>query len=245
MLYVIRESIHNGEWADTVIAYDPVAGLSGTDGLVELLFTGEYPVLTWAPFLIASMAVARLDLPRARVRGRLARTGGALAVLGYGGSWLALSLVPGAHSTIAATDGDSGASAWWSDTVGYLIGDTPVTWLLVGVPHSQTTFSILGNSGVALALIAACVAATERLPRLTRLFAPVSAVGVIALTAYVLHVLAIAAVGMEEETGPALLALTCAIAAAMVLAVGWTRHFRRGPLEWLLHHSTGVARFIR
>lgn len=246
VLYVIRESIYNGEWADTVIAYDPVAVLSGTDGLVELLFTGEYPVLTWAPFLIAGMAVARLDLTGARVRGRLALTGGALAVLGYGGSWLALSLVPGAHDTIvAATDGDSGASAWWSDTVGYLIGDTPVTWLLVGVPHSQTTFSILGNTGVALAVIAACVTATERLPRLTRLFAPVSAVGMIALTAYVLHVLVIAAVGMQEETGPALLALTCAIAAAMVLAVGWTRHFRRGPLEYLLHRSTGVARFIR
>ncbi|WP_079077515.1 hypothetical protein [Streptomyces sp. Root369] len=43
VLYVIRESIYNGEWADTVIAYDPVARLSGTDGLVELLFTGEYP----------------------------------------------------------------------------------------------------------------------------------------------------------------------------------------------------------
>ncbi|MFI6438404.1 DUF418 domain-containing protein [Streptomyces sp. NPDC050759] len=246
VLYVIRESIYNGEWADTIIAYDPVARLSGTDGLVELLFTGEYPVLTWAPFLIAGMAVARLDLTRGRVRLQLALTGGALAVLGYGGSWLALSLVPGAQSSIAAaTEGDSGASAWWSDTVGYLSDGAPATWLLVGVPHSQTTFSILGNTGVAFAVIAACVAATESLPRVTRLATPVSAVGMIALTAYVLHVLAIAAVGMEEETGPALLALTCAIAAAMVLAVFWARRFRRGPLEYVLNGATGVARYIK
>jgi uncharacterized membrane protein YeiB len=246
VLYVIRQSIYNGRWADTVIAYDPVARLSGTDGLVELLFTGEYPVLTWAPFLIAGMVVARLDLTRARVRARLALAGGALAVLGYGGSWLALSLVPGAHSTIAgATDGDSGASAWWSDTVGYLIDGAPAAWLLVGVPHSQTTFSILGNTGVAFAVIAACVAATEGLPRLTRLATPVSAVGMIGLTAYVLHVLAIAAVGMEEKTGPALLALICAITAAMVVAVFWTRRFRRGPLEYLLHGATDVARYLK
>ncbi|WUN21064.1 DUF418 domain-containing protein [Streptomyces phaeochromogenes] len=246
VLYVIRQSIDNGEWSDTVIAYDPVARLSGTDGLIELLISGEYPVLTWAPFLIAGMAVARLDLTRARIRSRLALTGVTLAVLGYGGSWLALHLVPNAHATIAAaTDGDSGASAWWSDTVGYVIDGTPAAWLLVGVPHSQTTFSILGSAGVALAVVAACVAATERLPRFTRLAAPVSAVGMIALTAYVLHVLAIAVVGMEEQTAPALLALACAIAAAMLLATVWTRHFRRGPLEYLLNLATRPARHIK
>lgn len=196
VLYVIRQSIDNGERADTVIAYDPVARLSGTDGLIELLFSGAYPVLTWAPSLVAGMAVARLDLTQARIRTRLALTGLALAVLGFGGSWLALHLVPNAHATIAAaTDGDSGATAWWSDTVGYPTDGTPAAWLLVGVPHSQTTFSVLGCAGVALAV----VAATERLPRFTRLTAPISAVGMTALTAYVLHILAIYVVGMEDE----------------------------------------------
>lgn len=246
VLYVIRQSIDNGTWADTVVAGDPVARFSGTDGVIELLFTGEYPVLTWVPFLIAGMAVARLDLTRARVRVRLALTGAALAVLGYGGSWLALHLVPGARSAVAAaTDGDSGASAWWSDTVGHLTDGTPATWLLVGVPHSQTTFSVLGSTGVALAVVAACVTVAERLPRLTRLATPISAVGRIALTVYVLHIVAIYFVGMRDETGPALLSLACAVAAAMALAVVWTRYFRRGPLEHLLHGATLVARRIK
>ena len=77
-------------------------------------------------FMIVGMAVARLDLTRARIRSRLALICGALAVLGYGGSWPALRLVPHAQATIAAaTDGDSGASAWCSDTVGRLVHGTP------------------------------------------------------------------------------------------------------------------------
>ncbi|WP_436844688.1 DUF418 domain-containing protein [Streptomyces longwoodensis] len=246
LLYVIRQSIDNGDWADTVIGWDPLARISDTDGIVELLFTGEYPVLTWMPFMIAGMAVARLDLARRGIRAWLALAGGGLAVLGYGGSWLALSLVPNARTAIAAaTDGDSGASAWWSDTIGYLIDHTPAAWLLVGAPHSQTTFSILGNTGVALVVVAACVAATDRLSRLTRLVAPVSAVGMISLTAYVLHILVIRAVGMEEETVPALIALLAFMATAMLFASLWTRHFRRGPLEYLLHATTQVTRHIK
>lgn len=213
---------------------------------MELLFTGEYPVLTWMPFMIAGMAVARLDLARAGIRARLALTGAALAVLGYGGSWLALHLVPNALTTVAgATDGGSASSAWWSDTVGDLSDNTPVAWLLVGAPHSQTTFSIIGNTGVSLLVVAVCVTITARMPRLTRWATPVAAVGMVALTAYVLHIIAIRAVGMEEETVPALAALLGFIAVAMLLATAWTRRFRRGPLEYLLHVTTRAARYIK
>ncbi|WP_406443665.1 DUF418 domain-containing protein [Streptomyces sp. NBC_01613] len=245
LLYVIRQSIEGGDWADTVVAGDPLARITGTDGFMELLFTGEYPVLTWMSFMVAGMAVARLDLTRGRTLAQLSCAGGALALIGYGGSWLALHLVPHAGDTVAAaTDGASPGSAWWSDTVGYLTDGTPADWLLVAAPHSQTTFSILGNTGVALAVVAACVAAADRLPRLVRLATPVTAVGMTALTAYVLHILAIRAVGMREETGPALLSLLLFTATAMLLATVWTRHFRRGPLEHLLHTATLPARRV-
>lgn len=246
VLYGIRLSIENGDWADTVVARDPLARVSDTDGFMELLFTGEYPVLTWMSFMLAGMAVARLDLTRSTIRTRLAVTGGALAVLGYGGSWLALRLVPHAQATVAAaTDGDSAASAWWSDTVGYIVDDTPAAWLLVGAPHSQTTFSILGNTGAALLVVVLCVTAMDRLPRFGRLATPVCAVGMTALTAYVLHILAIREFGMEDGTGPALVDLLVYSSVAMLLATAWTRWFRRGPLEHLLHVSTRPARRIR
>ncbi|MGW0842341.1 DUF418 domain-containing protein [Streptomyces sp. NPDC002787] len=246
VLYAVRLSIEEGSWADTVVAGDPLARIGDTDGFMELLFTGEYPVLTWMSFILVGMAVARLDLTRGAIRTQLAVVGGALAVLGHGGSWLALRLVPHAQATVAAaTDGDGATSAWWSDTVGHLVDDTPAAWLLVGAPHSQTTFSILGNTGVALIVVALCVTATDRLPRLRRLTTPVRAVGMTALTAYVLHILAIREFGMEEETGPALVDLLLYSLVAMLLATAWTRRFRRGPLEHLLHLGTRPARHIR
>ncbi|MDH6222011.1 DUF418 domain-containing protein [Streptomyces pseudovenezuelae] len=253
VLYAARKSIEEGAWADTVVQADPLAWIGGADGVVELLFTGEYPVLTWAPFLIAGMAVARLDLTRPRIRSRLALAGGLLAVLGYGGSWLALRLVPHALITIAsATGGGSASSAWWSDTVGEPENGTPLAWLLVAAPHSQTTLSVLGNTGVALVVIATCLTVADRMPRLTRLATPVSAVGTMALTAYVLHIVAfwfltdvwyLAAV--EDETMSGLPALLAFIAATVLLATVWTGHFRRGPLEHLLHMATRPARHIK
>lgn len=75
VLHLVRESIGRGRWADTVIAWDPLARISDSDGLLELLFTGEYPALTWIPFMVAGMAVARLDLTRVKARARLAGAG--------------------------------------------------------------------------------------------------------------------------------------------------------------------------
>ncbi|MFG2376865.1 hypothetical protein ACGFY9_36045 [Streptomyces sp. NPDC048504] len=136
---------------------------------MELLFTGAYLVLTWMPFMVAGMALSRADLTRPRLHARLLLAGGALTVLGYGGSWLALHLVPHALTAIgAATNGGSASSAWWSGTVGDLGDNTPAAWLLVATPRSQTTFSILGNTDVALTVVALCLWTTHRLPRLTR-----------------------------------------------------------------------------
>ncbi|MDN0199955.1 DUF418 domain-containing protein [Streptomyces sp. S.PNR 29] len=245
MLFLIRQWIDEGSWADTVINWDPLARISDTDGLLDLLFTGAYPVLTWAPFMIAGMAVARLDLTRARLRTRLALTGTGLAVLGYGGSWLALRLVPHASAAISAvTDGGSASSAWWSDAVGEPVGRTPA-WLLMAAPHSQTTASILGNTGVALVVLATCLAATARMRRFTRLTTPVCAVGAMSLTVYTLHIVAIRVLGTDSKDVPELPVLLGFIGAAMVLASAWSRAFRRGPLEYLLHTITRVTRHIK
>ncbi|GGN60118.1 hypothetical protein GCM10011579_024950 [Streptomyces albiflavescens] len=246
VLYIINQLIDQGGWADAVVARDPLARITDSDGLIELLFTGEYPVLTWIPFMIAGMAVARLDLTRPGLRGRLAVAGGVLAVLGYGGSCLALHLVPHMGTVIAgATDGGSASSAWWSDTVGDLTGNTPAEWLLVAAPHSQTTFSILGNTGVAFVVVAACLTVADRMPRVMRLATPVSAVGMVSLTAYALHIVALwALVDTEDETLSAPPVLLAFIAIAMLLATAWTRIFRRGPLEYLLHTATWPARRI-
>ncbi|WP_369251450.1 DUF418 domain-containing protein [Streptomyces sp. R41] len=245
VLYLLQTAVQGGSWADAVIAHDPLSRITGSDGIVELFTTGEYPVLTWLPFVIAGMAVARLDLTRPGIHAKLALVGGALATFGYGGSWLALHLVPGAQAAVSATtDGGSAASAWWSDAVGDPTTSTP-DWLLVAAPHSQTTWSILGNTGVGLVVLAACLIATDRSARLRWLATPVIAVGSVSLTAYAGHIIAIKALGIDDlPTSAALTALVCFAATAMLLALAWTRTFRRGPLEYMLHAVTTPARLI-
>jgi uncharacterized membrane protein YeiB len=217
------------------------------DGIVSLLFTGGYPALAWLPFVVAGMAVARLDLVSTVVRTRLAINGVALAVLGYGGSFLALHLVPGAASALkvaGAGEGGSVMSAWWSDTAGYPSGTTPA-WLLAASPHSETTLSIVANAGVAILVLAACLAATHAFPYFRRLAAPVIAVGTMSLTAYVFHIVGIHVLGMDELPGAPLHVLFVFLVAVTAFATLWSRFFARGPLEWLLGQATRVAECVR
>ncbi|RNL73498.1 DUF418 domain-containing protein [Streptomyces sp. I6] len=246
VLYLLRVALDGGGLADALATLDPLARITGSDGFLGLFVTGEYPALTWFSFIVAGMAVARLDLSRRDVAPKLAITGAVLAVIGYGGSWLALHAVPGALAGVsAAAGGGPAASAWWSDAVGEEFATGHPAWLLVASPHSQTTWSVLGNTGVALAVLAGCLIAVRISGPRARLLAPLVAVGSISLTAYVAHILAIRlldAVGGEEW--PALPVLLGFAVAAMAAAVLWTRFFRRGPLEYLLHSATKPARSL-
>ncbi|MFJ4981959.1 hypothetical protein ACIP6X_42820 [Streptomyces coeruleorubidus] len=65
-----------------------------------------------------------------------------IAVTGYGGSWLALRLVPGAAEAVRKAEQGSGMSSGSSvspDSVG-IFGDTPAG-MLAAAPHSEATLS--------------------------------------------------------------------------------------------------------
>lgn len=236
LLYLLKPVVGGREF--------PTVGQA--DGIVSLLFTGGYPALTWVPFVIAGMAVARFDLTATAVRIRLALTGVALAVTGYGGSWLALRLVPGAAEAIREAAGEPGMPSMSSAPPGSdgIFGDTSAG-MLVASPHSEATLSIVGHTGVAILVITACLAAMDAFPRLRRLAKPVIAVGSMSLTAYVYHIVAIWLLDTEETTVPPLFILLGFIASVTVLATLWSRVFQRGPLEWLMGRATGIARRIR
>ncbi|HET6861026.1 MAG TPA: DUF418 domain-containing protein [Streptomyces sp.] len=216
------------------------------DGPVSLFFTGGYPALTWVPFVIAGMAVARCDLAATAVRIRLALTGVVLVVTGYGGSWLALRLVPGAAEAVRKAEEGAGTSSMASvspDSIG-IFGDTPAGMLAVA-PHSEATLSIVAATGVAILVITACLAAMDAFPRLRHLSWPVIAVGSMSLTAYVYHIVAIWLLDTEAATVQSLYILLGFIASVTVLATIWSRFFRRGPLEWLMGRATEMARRIQ
>jgi uncharacterized membrane protein YeiB len=213
--------------------------LFGPEGSLNPVFDfmvhGAYPAMTWVPFVIAGMAIARLSLNTQAMHWRLGLEGVALAVLGYGGSWLALRLLPVPAVFREPLD------SWW-----YL--DSPWS-LLVAAPHSETTFSILGNTGCAMIVLAACWLAMDSLPRLRKMFRPVVAVGSMSLTVYVLHIVGIAyllrVMGIDSAGEDGSLSMLLGfVVATSTFAVLWLRAFQRGPMEVLMGRITDLARHI-
>ncbi len=226
----------------SINAYDPLHRLSDV-GTVDLLFTGFYPTITWIPFVIAGMALARLDLSATAVQWRLAALGAALTVAAYGMSLL-LAGKDALRSTAedGASSGDSGSMPLDSGSL-----ETQASSLLTAGPHSGTTFDIIGSVGVAILMIVGATVAMDRLPRLRRLAKPVIAVGTMSLTAYVGHFVIqgwLPGLGAtyDEESWVTLLMF---VLGATVFAAVWSRFFRRGPLEYLLNAATKPAKHLR
>lgn len=215
------------------LGYHPgFADLTSAAGLGKLvqglLLTGAYPVLTWLPFLLAGMALGRLDL-RA-VRGRLVAAGAGLGLLGYGGSWLAMDVFGGREHLSALVPGASPQvlEILLSSAFGTTPTQDPV-FLLSAAPHSGTPFEIVGATGVAAAVIGLCLLAERWV-----VLRPLAATGALALTAYTGHLLVLKAIGAPQ---PPLLWLVLAAAVVLVAAV-WRRVLGRGPLERLLHRAS-------
>jgi hypothetical protein len=198
------------------------------DLLVTLTLTGYYPALPWLTYLLAGMAVGRLDLRSVRTAGALLAGGIGLAVLAAGAS--ALLLGPGGGAAALGTGaierrryGTTPTDSWW--------------WLAIDTPHTGTPFDLASTTGSALAVLGAALLVA----RYARVLAVVpAAVGAIPLTLYTLHVLALAAMpptpGSEGEL------LLWHVAGAVVVAVALWLAGLRGPLEWAVSSAAGLAR---
>ncbi|MFT2015662.1 DUF418 domain-containing protein [Streptomyces sp. 796.1] len=218
-----------------IAAHDPLAHYAEGEGLTRLLVTGNYPALAWMPFVLAGMAVGRLDLRAPRVRARLAVLGPALAAFGYGASWLALQ-VPAVGDRAGMPHG------WWADTDEWPEDLNPGL-LLLAAPHSETTLSVVANTGVALTVVAAALTAMDLLPRLRPAAVPVIAVGSMSLSSYVFHIVGIRLLHIDIEGDDLSIGLLLGFIAAVSLsAYAWSRFFRRGPLEFVLHHLSLLGR---
>ncbi len=233
----IRSSIH---------AFDPLERICGV-GVLDLLVTGFYPAIPWMSFVIAGMALGRLDLGSSAVQRRLAVLGPALAFVAFGTSWLAFKVlgvsppVPIWESLPPEALAGSGPPVEWSF-------DSDPWMLLAAEPHSGSTFDVLGSMGVAITILTCTTIAMDRLPWLRRLASPVIAVGTMSLTVYVIHVLAILALPGENATPPdanSTPLLVAFVVVAIVFAAVWSRFFRRGPLEYVLNRATQLANLIR
>ncbi|MFD9408053.1 DUF418 domain-containing protein [Streptomyces sp. NPDC059989] len=242
-LAFVLKSLLSESVQQSVNAYDPLEKLSDV-GVLDLLLTGFYPTITWMPFVVAGMALARLDLSATTVQRRLAALGAALTVAAYGMSLLLAG--KDALRSMAEGGKSSGGSEAASSGSGSFDAQGSASDLLSAGPHSGTTFDIIGSVGVAILVIVGATVLMDRLPLLHRLAKPVIAVGAMSLTAYVGHFIVQSVVGIptgessQVSWGPVL----TFILGAIVFAALWSRFFRRGPLEYLLNAATKPAEYI-
>ncbi|WP_270070710.1 heparan-alpha-glucosaminide N-acetyltransferase domain-containing protein [Streptomonospora mangrovi] len=253
----LRRMIDQGPLRDaaaTLNTYDPLVAWSGS-GLLDLLLTGSYPALTWLPYVLAGLAIGRLNLRSIRVRATLTAAGAALAATAYTASWAAMDLMGGRQrldaTYNAAAMADHGghpdtASAFATGFTG-TIPTHDWVWLLTALPHSGTPLEILGAGGTAIAALGLCLLLGDllRVPAY-----PIASVGALALTVYVAHVLLIWAAETALLEATPLAFLTADLPAtvlwgSLALATLWRLLLGRGPLEGPLHAlSTWAARRI-
>lgn len=204
--------------------------------LRAVLVTGYYPVLTWSTYLLAGLAIGRLQLSRARAAVGLLLGGAVLATVATAGSVLLLRAggTDALRASLSATGQRPGGLALRLTQSGY--GTTPTDtrwWLAVAQQHTGTTPDLLATTGAAAATLGACLllaAAMDRGPGRVPLFLLASP-GTMPLTVYTLQVVVLG-LGWEPDS-PVRGWLWWTLLA--VLGTGlWRARWDRGPLESLL-----------
>jgi len=224
-----------------------------------LLVAGDYPALTWMPFVLAGLAAGRMDLASAPVRRGLAVAGVALMGVGYGLSTLVL--YNGAAERIMASlptaDGRDPAQQF----ARLFFHERGVTetgdwlWLVAPAPHSGSWADVLGCLGVCALLLALLLplgdAARWADGHAGRIrwgigvaVSAVAPLGAMVLSVYAAHIVAMAVIttvtGHSFRGAQSVLTLAAFTAGLMVFAWLWMRRYGRGPLEWLLGWASAL-----
>ncbi len=227
--------------------------------LWQALVAGDYPALTWMPFVLAGLAVGRMDLSSTRVRARLATAGAILIAIGYGVS--AVLLTGGVAARImAGLDPVAGADAMQQFARIFFL-ERGVTdtgswwWLVVPAPHSGSWADVIGCLGVCALLLAALLplgdavqraaGARSRVKRAVGAAgAAIATLGTMVLSVYAAHIVAMAVVtaatGHSFRGPQSVLVLMAFTGGLLLFSVLWMRRFRQGPLEWLLGRSSSL-----
>jgi hypothetical protein len=190
--------------------------------LAELAVTGYYPALPWLAYLLAGLAVGRLDLRRRGVDVRLAVCGAGIAVAAQAlAEWL-----PPAENA-ADYHGTVPPRAGWD-------------LLLIADPHSGTPLDLATTIGSALAVIGGCLMAVRLLPRAgQRAVAIAFGAGTMTLSLYSLHVLLHTPERWPNDYDPP--AFFAHVAIVLVIGAAFAASRWSGPLEWLVRQASRLT----
>lgn len=200
----------------------------------DLLLTGYYPALPWLAYLLAGMAIGRMDLSGWRTPLRMAACGLGVAVLATAVSRLCTASLEVRTALVPhrVTTEDELLQMLGGSQHGTTPTDGAWQWLLVVSPHSATPFDLAQTTGSALVVIGLALALADVLPRWGRaVLAVLAGAGAMPLSLYTLHV-----VMRTPDVWPDERESTFGWHVALVLGIGavFALLGRRGPLEWLV-----------
>ncbi|WP_420113622.1 DUF418 domain-containing protein [Pseudactinotalea sp.] len=191
-------------------AYESAGQIALVIPVVADLWSGYYPALSWLLYILVGLAIGRMPLRRWTTQIGLLLGGAFVAAAGY---------LPGLALERSTTG---------------LVQD-----LVTIEPHADTSFEMLGNVGVAVAVLGLCLLLTTAITPIRIALTPVSAMGAMSLTVYSAHIVVIRILmlvwGADVVFNPAsnwpLIWLTVG---AMAFATIWQLTLGQGPLERLL-----------
>ncbi len=212
--------------------------------LSELLFTGYYPVVPWLAYLLAGMALGRVDLASRMVQWWITGTGAVLALVSFVVSRI-LTGPAGIADDLAGSPGAPAATGpdLLQEIAGGMFGTTPTggpwEWLLVVAPHSATPFDLAHTIGTSYLVIGASLllvglVSTSR----RRAVAIAFGAGTMTLSLYTLHVVMRSPFMLPEETPES---FPLHVVALLTIGGLYVYGRRRGPLEWLVAASSARA----
>jgi hypothetical protein len=184
----------------------------------DVFVTGYYPVLVWTAPLLVGMWIGRRDLRSPTVARTMTAAGACVAAIGFVVSDALVATVGP-----AATDGD------WRT-------------LYVIEPHNEMPLWLLTATGIAVAVIGACLLLARVAPRTTW---PLTALGQLALTAYIAHLLVLdlwPATLLRDTYAAAWLSVGRFTLVALVAATAYRAIASRGPFELLLRPPAALTR---
>lgn len=197
-----------------------------------LFFNGLFPVITWIPFFLLGIVVARLLVSSTRRMPVALLIGGTI----FGVAGLALSKyvldVRGFRQWYAGfhPDGWLATNYLLNNAFGTPVPDDP-RWLFVYVPHSGSFAELISSSGFAVAAVGLCLLLIRPLGRL---LTPITRLGRMPLTVYSAHIVALGAAahyGFDLTTS---MGAWANLIVPILFAWAWLARFKRGPLEAVL-----------
>jgi uncharacterized membrane protein len=227
---------HNPGWED----------LATPDRLLgDLFLTGFYPVLQWIAYLLVGLAIGRMALSKAAVPFLLLAGGTVVAIIS---KWLGIVMMEdwGGRQALEAQIGDPTyplASLLQVNLAG-LNQSGSAWWLASSAPHAGTTLDLLHTSGMAAAVIGACLL----LGRLGNwleldLLLPLRGAGAMTLSLYTAHLCIMGALhgqpllpGWTVEGVYWAQFIGVLVTGAVFAALAW-----RGPLEWVTHAASRIG----